>query len=90
MRREQKPLAGVRPGSKPAHTSTLIGYTTQRDVIPVLVEHKLTPSQPPIDPDARARPGFMGSDPQRFLLGETHLGYGTGRQWLLWEKRHAS
>ncbi|CAL9405431.1 hypothetical protein SUDANB54_01541 [Streptomyces sp. enrichment culture] len=35
MRREQKPLTGVRPASKPAHTSTLIGYTTWRDAIHV-------------------------------------------------------
>lgn len=36
MRREQKHPAGVRPGSKPAHTSALIGYTTQRDAIPAI------------------------------------------------------
>lgn len=33
MRREQEPLAGVRPGSKPAHTATSIGYTARRDAI---------------------------------------------------------
>lgn len=33
MRREQKPPAGVSPGSEPAHTSTLIRYTKRRDTI---------------------------------------------------------
>jgi hypothetical protein len=33
MRRKRKPLVGVRPGSKPAHTCSSIGYTPQRDAI---------------------------------------------------------
>ena len=33
MRRERKPPAGVRPASGPAHTSTLIRYTTKWDTI---------------------------------------------------------
>ncbi len=33
MLREREALIGVRPGSEPAHTSSVIGYTTQRDAI---------------------------------------------------------
>ncbi|MFB8183612.1 hypothetical protein ACFC8N_48295 [Streptomyces sp. NPDC055966] len=34
MPREREPLRSVRAGSKPAHTSPVIGYTTQRDAVP--------------------------------------------------------
>ena len=33
MFREREARMGVRPGSEPAHTSSVIGYTTQRDAI---------------------------------------------------------
>ncbi|GGK64936.1 hypothetical protein GCM10010094_27330 [Streptomyces flaveus] len=38
MSRQHVPRASVRPGSKPTHTSTLIGYTTKRDTIVTAVD----------------------------------------------------
>jgi hypothetical protein len=42
MRREREPSADARPASKPAHTSSLIGYTTTRDEITSRESNKVT------------------------------------------------
>ena len=48
--REREVLVGVRPGSKPAHTSPVIGYPTTWDIIVELVALVIPPTAFIVDP----------------------------------------